>query len=148
MKGINCIQLLNLCEHCVESCIKTEAVCISLVTPLFKGGCTPQRQYCITLNLNRVLAILLIRVFICGAVFQDHHPVLHLPLCQHLSSHHRRNSSLYQNHTIRVLLASRHESTQWHSEDCTPSQRSPPLHLLLPILAHHRPLKGTPPPLL
>jgi len=28
-EGINWIQLLNFCEHCVESCINTGAVCIS-----------------------------------------------------------------------------------------------------------------------
>jgi hypothetical protein len=53
-----------------------------------------------------------------------------------------------QNCIVRMLQASSHEPTQWLSEACTPSQRSPPLHPLLPTLVHCRLPKGRPPLLL
>jgi hypothetical protein len=92
--------------------------------------------------------LLFIICIIYDALFQNYHLVLQLHLCQHLFSHHLRNNSSFQNHTVRVLQASRHEPIQWHWEGCTPSQRRPPLHPLQPTLANHRRLKGRQPPLL
>lgn len=128
---------MNFCEDCVESSIKTGAVFISWVTPLFKEGCTSQSYYCIALNLNTVLAVLLNKdahLWCCISESSSDTPASSVPAFvfsppqkqQPLPKPHHQSAPSQHTRVHTMALRGLHTITEESTPPSTPTSTSPP----------------------